>query len=64
MDINSVSSIASAASQAQTGDAVSIVVLKKAIDLQAQAALQLIDALPQPTTNSPSHLGQGVNTFA
>ena len=64
MDISSVSSLSTAASQAQTGDAVSIAVLKKAIDLQAQGALQLIDSLPQPTTNSPSHLGQGVNTFA
>lgn len=64
MDISSVSSLSTAASQAQTGDAVSIAVLKKAIDLQAQGALQLIDSLPQPTTNSPPHLGQGVNTFA
>ena len=65
MDISSVNSIATAASQAQTGDAVSITVLKKAIDLQAQGALQLIESLPQlPATNSPSHLGQGVNTFA
>ena len=64
MDISSVSSITTAASQAQTGEAVSIAVLRKAIDLQAQGALQLIDALPQPTTNNPPHLGQGVNTFA
>ena len=64
MDISSVSRISTAASQAQTGDAVSIAVLKKAIDLQAQGALQLINALPQPATNSPPNLGQGVNTFA
>lgn len=64
MDISSVGSISSAASQAQVGDAVSIVVLKKAIDLQAQGALQLIESLPQPATNSPPNLGQGVDTFA
>ena len=64
MDISSVGSISSATSQAQTGDAVSIAVLKKAIDLQAQGALQLIESLPQPATNSPPNLGQGVNTFA
>ena len=64
MDISSVSSLSTAASQAQTGDAVSIAVLKKAIDLQAQGALQLIESLPQPATNSPPNLGQGVNTFA
>ena len=64
MDISSVGSILSATSQAQTGDAVSITVLKKAIDLQAQGAMQLIESLPQPATNSPPNLGQGVNTFA
>lgn len=64
MDISSVGSISSAVSQAQTGDAVGIAVLKKAIDLQAQSALQLIASLPQPATNSPPNLGQGVNTFA
>ena len=64
MDISSVGSILSATSQAQTGDAVGIAVLKKAIDLQAQSALQLIASLPQPATNSPPNLGQGVNTFA
>jgi len=64
MDISSVGSISSATSQAQVGDAVSIAVLKKAIDLQAQGALQLIESLPQPATNSPPNLGQGVNTFA
>ena len=64
MDISSVGSISSATSQAQVGDAVSIAVLKKAIDLQAQGALQLIESLPQPATNSPPNLGQGVDTFA
>ena len=64
MDISSVGSISSAVSQAQTGDAVGIAVLKKAIDLQAQSALQLIASLPQPATNSPPNLGQGVNTVA
>jgi hypothetical protein len=63
MDISSVGRISTAATQAQTGDAVSIAVLKKAIDLQAQVALQLVDALPQPASG-PSHLGQSVDTFA
>lgn len=67
MDISSVSgiaSLASALSQAQTGDAVGIAVLKKSIDLQAQGALQLIQAIPQLAANSPPNLGNGVNTFA
>ena len=64
MDISSIASAASAISQNQTGDAVSISVLKKALDIQAQTAAQLIQALPQVTTNSPAHLGSSVNTFA
>ena len=64
MDVSSVGSISSATSQAPVGDAIGIAVLKKAIDLQAQAALQLIQALPQPPAGGPAHLGQGVNTFA
>ena len=64
MDISSVGSISAAVSQAQTGDAVGIAVLKKAIDLQAQGALQLIQAIPQLAANSPPNLGNGINTFA
>ena len=67
MDISSVNGIArlaSALTQAQTGDAIGIAVLKKSIDLQAQGALQLIQAIPQLATNSPPNLGSGVNTFA
>ena len=64
MDIGSFASTSSAVSQAQTGDAVAVSVLKKAIDLQAQTALQLIQSIPQPAASGPAHLGQGVNTFA
>jgi hypothetical protein len=64
MNINSVGSTSSAVSQASTGDAVAISVLKKTLEVQAQSAMQLIQALPLPTTNSPAHLGNNVNTFA
>lgn len=60
----SVASAASgAASQASTGDAVAITVLKKALDIEAQGALQLIQALPA-TPSNPPNLGNGVDTFA
>ncbi|MDR3324074.1 MAG: YjfB family protein [Zoogloeaceae bacterium] len=63
MDINTaVSSLAAQTSQAQTGDAVNMVVLKKAINLQAAAALQILEALPQPA--NPAHLGQSVDVSA
>ncbi|MDR1889987.1 MAG: YjfB family protein [Zoogloeaceae bacterium] len=63
MEINS-SNIGSLASQTgQAPDAINIAVLKKAIDMQAQAAAQLIEALPQATVN-PSNLGQNIDLRA
>lgn len=64
MDIASVGNVSAALSQAKTGDAVAITMLKKANDIQAQSAMQLIQALPQPAGNNPPNLGNSVNTFA
>lgn len=64
MDISRVGSSTAAISQAGTGDAVAISVLKKALEVETQGALQLIQALPLPSTNSPPNLGNNVNTFA
>jgi hypothetical protein len=64
MEIGNVGSVSAALSQAQTGDAVAIMVLKKANDIQAQSAMQLIQALPQPAGNNPPNLGNSINTFA
>lgn len=66
MDI-STSSVASAASslaQARTGDAVGITVLKKALDIQAQSAAQLIEAAAQVGRNNPPNLGQNIDVSA
>jgi hypothetical protein len=62
MDIGSVGAVSSALTQAKTGDAVAISVMKKAIDLQAQGALQLIQALPQPA--AVNGVGGNINTYA
>jgi hypothetical protein len=62
MDIASVGSSLSMISQSSTGDAVGIAVLKKALDAQAQTAMQLIAALP-PVSNPPN-LGNHVDTKA
>lgn len=64
MNISSVGSVSTALSQAETGDAVAIAVLKKTMDIQAQAALQLIEAIPQPAASGPPNLGRSVNTLA
>lgn len=55
---------ATAAAQSDTADQVNIMVLKKALDTQAVAALGLIQALPQPPLASQGSLGTKVNTFA
>ena len=64
MDISSVASASAALSQANTGAALAVLVLKKAIDIEAQGALQLIQALPQPAANNPPNLGHNINVFA
>ncbi len=64
MDIGSVGSVSAALSQASSGDAVAILVMKKAMDIQAQGAIQLIAALPAPATVNPPGVGGNVNIFA
>ena len=68
MNVNMNASVALASATGQnTGDAVGLSVLKKAIDMQAQSAAALVNALSQPeknSTNLPPNLGQNVNTTA
>jgi hypothetical protein len=55
---------ASAAAQGATSDAVNILVLKKALDMQAQGAMTLLQALPQPSLATQGAIGTQVNAFA
>lgn len=66
MDVTDIASTATAISNASTNQAIGIAVLKKAIDLSAEGALALIEAIPDnsPTQNLPAHLGQNINTTA
>lgn len=67
MDVSSLSSAAVAAlSNAGTDPAIGTAVLKKALDIQAQSAVALINALPPVpgSPNLPPHLGQNINTTA
>lgn len=68
MNVNMNTSTALASMTGQTtGDAVGISVLKKAMQIEAQNAQQLIDAIPQTeksSTNLPPNLGQNINTTA
>ena len=67
MNVSPAASIPSAISQASTGDAVAITVLKKSLDIETQGALQLIQALPevpQVAGSNPPNLGQNIDVSA
>lgn len=66
MNIASLSALqpAIAAAQSDTSDAVNIMVLKKAMDIQASSAMTLLQALPQPALATQGSVGTKVNTFA
>ncbi|HSG21817.1 MAG TPA: YjfB family protein [Azonexus sp.] len=65
MDVSSIGSLSSALSQANTSDAVSTLVLKKAMDIQAQSATQLLAALPPiPSSSNPPNLGNSIDVKA
>ncbi|MDA8384370.1 MAG: YjfB family protein [Betaproteobacteria bacterium] len=67
MDIASLSNALASQVTAQANpSATSVAVLRKALNLEAQSAATLINALPRPTSpqNLPPHLGQNINTAA
>ncbi|MFZ2268178.1 MAG: YjfB family protein [Azonexus sp.] len=63
MDVFSVGSLSSALSPAQTQEAASLLVLKKANEIQTESALQLLQAVPQQASNPPN-LGNSVDVKA
>lgn len=63
MDISSVSSLSTALSQAKAGDAAGTLVLKKAMDIQEQNAMQLLQAVPS-VANNPPNLGNSIDVKA
>lgn len=62
MDVASIATLSSALAQAQTADAVATLVFRKALDLEAQSPLQLLQAVP--AANNPPHLGNAVDVRA
>ena len=64
MDVSGITAAASGMAQARTADAVQMTMLKKAIDIQAQGAMLLIQSASQVMSNNPPHLGTKLNTFA
>jgi hypothetical protein len=51
-------------SQERTAQATDMALLKKALNMQQQAAATMLEALPTPAAALPSHLGQNVNVVA
>ena len=64
MDVAAIGSLSTALAGAKTEDAVQTSVLKKALDIQAQSAMQLIEGAAQTGTTNPAHLGNNVDVFA
>lgn len=63
MDVSAIASMSSAMTQQQTAMQAAMLVLKKAIDIEANNALQLLQTLPQASGN-PSNLGNSVDIRA
>ena len=65
---NSIVNTATSLASAKRSDALNVVVLKKALDMQAVSAATMIDAMqqsmPQPQLATSGTLGTNVNTFA
>lgn len=64
MDASAIAAAATANSQAQLQQEVSVEVLKKAIDIQAQSAMQLVQAIPRPPAAVGSTAGGVIDTWA
>lgn len=66
MDITNIASVATSLSNVKMNQEVGTAILKKAMDISAEGALALIEAIPdnQTAQNLPAHLGKNINTTA
>lgn len=64
MDVGTIAAIATDMVQTRTAQAAQLAVLKTAMNLQAQGALQLLQAATQSVASNPPNLGNRVDTFA
>ncbi len=63
MDVTSIAAVATQMSQAETGNAIQLAVLKRAMNVQAESAALLVAAAAQ-VINNPPHLGNAIDTRA
>lgn len=59
MEVSAIASVATEMSQVQTTQAVQLAVLKKAMAIEEQSAMQLLQALP----SNPPNLGNNVDVL-
>ncbi len=64
MDIGAIATVVSTDSLAQVQGQAQVLVLKKALDIQAESAIQLIQAVPQSLPVQPGQPGALINTHA
>jgi hypothetical protein len=66
MDAMGIAKLATSLADTSTRQNVAIAVLKKAQDIQASSAVQLLESVQAsaPAQNLPAHLGNHVNTTA
>jgi hypothetical protein len=66
MDVMGIAKLATSIADTGTRQEVGIAMLKRAQDIQASTATQLLEAVQSaaPAQNLPSHLGKNVNTTA
>lgn len=64
MDASAIASLAIEMATIRTEQAAQLAVLKKAMELQGQGAIQLLMAATQQSYNNPPHLGNQIDTFA
>ncbi|NUU01748.1 YjfB family protein [Herbaspirillum robiniae] len=62
MDVSQIASVATSLASAQTSDQVNVLMLKKALNTQAAAAIGVLQSLP-PLPANPN-IGRNVNTTA
>lgn len=62
MDVSNIASLSSSVAQMKVGDAVGISVLKKALEIESQNVLMLLQAIPSAI--NPPHLGNNVDVRA
>lgn len=64
MDVSAIASLATEMATTRTEQAAQIAVLKKAMEMQGQGAIQLLTAATQQSYNNPPNLGNRIDVLA